>query len=106
MCIRDSYKIEKIPGGGITSPRGFKAAGVYCGLKKDNGRNKDLAVIFSESPAVAAGTFTRNLFRAAPVEISQNPVSYTHLDVYKRQVVTGYGTINGRMVYILSLIHI
>lgn len=68
------YKIEKIPGGGITSPRGFKAAGVYCGLKKDNGRNKDLAVIFSESPAVAAGTFTRNLFRAAPVEISQNRI--------------------------------
>ncbi|NLI71043.1 MAG: bifunctional glutamate N-acetyltransferase/amino-acid acetyltransferase ArgJ [Firmicutes bacterium] len=73
------FKIKKIPDGGITSPRGFKASGIYCGLKKDNGSSKDLALIFSEKPAAAAGTFTRNLFRAAPVEISRsrigNPIS-------------------------------
>lgn len=71
--------VETIPGGNVTSPAGFKAAGVYCGVKKDNGSNKDLAVIYSEKPAVAAGTFTRNLFKAAPVVVCQeridNPVS-------------------------------
>ncbi|NLZ27921.1 MAG: bifunctional glutamate N-acetyltransferase/amino-acid acetyltransferase ArgJ [Firmicutes bacterium] len=74
-----NFTIERITDGGITSPRGFKASGIYCGLKKDNGCSKDLAIIFSEKPATAAGTFTRNLFRAAPVEISRsrigNPIS-------------------------------
>lgn len=54
--------------GGVTSPKGFKAAGVTCGIKK-SGR-KDLAIVFSESPAVAAGIFTSNQMAAAPVEVS------------------------------------
>ncbi|MDI6784479.1 MAG: bifunctional glutamate N-acetyltransferase/amino-acid acetyltransferase ArgJ [bacterium] len=52
--------------GGITAPQGFIASGVYCGLKKKPD-SKDLAIIYSEVPAVAAGTFTTNLVKAAPV---------------------------------------
>ena len=70
--------IQKIPEGGITSPRGFQAAGAYCGIKKDNGVNKDISLLFSEKPAAAAGTFTQNLYRAAPVELCRerlkNPI--------------------------------
>lgn len=45
---------------------GFKAAGVYCGLKKDPSR-LDFALIVSETPCRAAGVFTTNQVKAAPV---------------------------------------
>ncbi|MGD1060369.1 MAG: bifunctional ornithine acetyltransferase/N-acetylglutamate synthase [Methanomassiliicoccales archaeon] len=52
--------------GGITTPKGFKAAGVKSGIKKDK---LDLAVIYSELPAVAALAYTQNKARAAPIEV-------------------------------------
>ncbi len=55
--------------GGVTAPKGFKAAGVAAGLKKSGKR--DLALIVSEFPAVAAGTFTQNRFAAAPIIVSK-----------------------------------
>lgn len=54
--------------GGITAPRGFFQAGIHCGIKK---KNLDLALILSEVPAVAAGLFTLNSFKAAPVVLSK-----------------------------------
>jgi len=47
---------------------GFKAAAVNAGLKKGDG--PDLALIFSEMPATAAGVFTTNRVKAAPVLLS------------------------------------
>ncbi len=52
--------------GGITSPKGFKAAGVHCGIKKEK---LDLAVISSERPARCALAYTQNRVRAAPIEV-------------------------------------
>jgi len=49
---------------GITAPKGFKAAGIHCGIKKSK---KDLALIYSVVPATAAGVFTLNKVQAAPV---------------------------------------
>ncbi|MFH0771353.1 MAG: bifunctional glutamate N-acetyltransferase/amino-acid acetyltransferase ArgJ [Candidatus Omnitrophota bacterium] len=54
--------------GSVTAPNGFTASGINCGLKKDK---LDLALIFSEVPALAAGIFTKNALRAAPVIISR-----------------------------------
>ncbi|TAN59789.1 bifunctional glutamate N-acetyltransferase/amino-acid acetyltransferase ArgJ [bacterium] len=51
----------------ICLAKGFKASALSCGLKK--GARLDLALIYSEVPAVACGLFTRNRFAAAPVEI-------------------------------------
>ena len=51
--------------GGITAPKGFKAAGINCGVKKFR---KDLALIVSDVPGVAAGTFTTNQVKAASVQ--------------------------------------
>jgi glutamate N-acetyltransferase/amino-acid N-acetyltransferase len=48
---------------------GFLFSGVACGLKEDG--RKDVALIFAERPAVAAGAFTRNRFAAPPVEIAR-----------------------------------
>ena len=56
------------PKGTVTSVQGFKAAGIHCGIKK---QKKDLALIYSEIPCNAAGTFTMNKVSAAPNEISK-----------------------------------
>jgi glutamate N-acetyltransferase / amino-acid N-acetyltransferase len=50
----------------IALPRGFRFAGVYAGIKQD-ARKLDLALIVSDLPATAAGVYTQNLVRAAPV---------------------------------------
>lgn len=54
----------KIIEGGITSPQGFLANGIASGIKK---RKKDMAVLVSKIPARAAGAFTTNKVKAAPV---------------------------------------
>lgn len=55
--------------GGVTAARGFKAAGITCGIKKN--QLPDLALIYSEVPADAAGIFTTNQVQAAPVILSK-----------------------------------
>lgn len=50
--------------GGIASPRGFRAAGVHCGIKK---AKKDFALVYTMEPAIGAATFTTNVVQAAPV---------------------------------------
>jgi glutamate N-acetyltransferase/amino-acid N-acetyltransferase len=53
--------------GAVTAPKGFQAAGVRCGLKE---QGSDLALIYSESPAICAALFTTNIIKAAPVVVS------------------------------------
>jgi glutamate N-acetyltransferase/amino-acid N-acetyltransferase len=55
--------------GSVTAPRGFRAAGVACGIKASMGL--DLAVIASDGAASAAAVFTTNLAQAAPVLVSR-----------------------------------
>lgn len=57
---------------GVTAPKGFLAAGGSTGIKKGNTR--DLAMICSNVPCAAAGTFTTNLVKAAPVKWDQHIV--------------------------------
>jgi len=61
--------------GGVTAAAGFQAAGLAAGIKKGN--KKDMALIYSEVPCVAAGTFTTNVVKAAPVKWDQDIV-YNH----------------------------
>ncbi len=49
---------------GVTAPKGFLASGIHSGIKK---ARKDLALVFSEVPARAAGIFTTSKVQAAPV---------------------------------------
>ena len=55
--------------GGITSAKGFCAAGVEAGVKYANRR--DVALVVSEAPCVWAGVFTTNLVAAAPVVVDR-----------------------------------
>ena len=54
--------------GGVCAAKGFKASGVFCGVKANSSPSKkDLALIYSEIPCSAAGIFTKNQVKAAPV---------------------------------------
>ncbi len=55
--------------GGVTTPDGFKAAGVHCGVKY---RSLDLGIVYSERPANAFVGYTSNNVKAAPVQIMMN----------------------------------
>lgn len=59
----------EIPGG-VTAAQGFLAGSVYCGIKASNASKPDIALIHTPHPAVAAGTFTTNRVKAAPVRVS------------------------------------
>ncbi len=51
-------------------PQGFRAAGVYTGVKRD--RDKlDLSLLVSDRPAVAAGVYTQNVVQGAPVKLNR-----------------------------------
>ena len=52
--------------GGVTAAKGFEAAGIAAEIKY-KGRN-DMAIVYSQTPCVAAGTFTTNVVKAAPVK--------------------------------------
>jgi glutamate N-acetyltransferase / amino-acid N-acetyltransferase len=58
----------KVINGSVTAPRDFFAAGINCGIKNNK---PDLALIISGSPALAAGVFTKNTVKAAPVVVSE-----------------------------------
>ena len=70
----------KIISGGVTAPLGFKANGMYCGIKKS--KKKDLALIVSEKICDAAGVFTTNKVQASCVVINKE-----HLRDSKAQAV-------------------
>ncbi|HEY54812.1 MAG TPA: bifunctional glutamate N-acetyltransferase/amino-acid acetyltransferase ArgJ [Dehalococcoidia bacterium] len=64
-------KIETIPEGTVTSPEGFLAGATSAGINKNATGKLDLAVLFSETPCLAAALFTDSRLKAAPVVLSQ-----------------------------------
>ncbi|OGS34398.1 MAG: bifunctional ornithine acetyltransferase/N-acetylglutamate synthase [Elusimicrobia bacterium RIFOXYC2_FULL_34_12] len=53
-------------------PKSFFVNGLHCGIKKNS--NNDLSVFYSYKPCIAAGMFTTNIFRAAPVIVSEKNI--------------------------------
>ncbi|PNV59354.1 ornithine acetyltransferase [Clostridium sp. chh4-2] len=75
--------------GGVTAAKGFKAASTAAGIKyKDR---TDMAMIYSEAPCKAAGTFTTNVVKAAPVKWDQDIVKNS---LYAQAVVVNAGIAN------------
>jgi len=75
--MRDMNSPIKVIDGSVTSPAGFRAAGVFCDIKRlgtgkgsDKGQKRDLMLIASDVPATVAGMFTTNQVCAAPVKVS------------------------------------
>ena len=75
--------------GGITAPKGFLASGLNAGIK--NQTKKDMAMVFSSTPCAAAGVFTTNLVKAAPVKWDKEIVTTSP---YVQAVVVNSGIAN------------
>ena len=56
--------------GGVCAAKGFRAGGVHCGIRK-NKIKKDLALILSDVRCNAAGVYTKNLVKGAPILVTQ-----------------------------------
>lgn len=72
--------------GGVNAAKGFRSAAAACGIKrtppKKGGLRNDLCLVVSEKPSSAAGVFTTNLVKAAPVLLSRR-----HLEDGKARAV-------------------
>jgi glutamate N-acetyltransferase/amino-acid N-acetyltransferase len=81
---------QYIKNGSVTSTKGFKAAGIHCGVKEKT-KKLDLALIYSAEPCTVAGTYTINKVKAAPLLISRDTV-YT--STFVKAVVVNSGNAN------------
>lgn len=82
-----SYRV--VPNGSVTTPKGFKAAGLHCGLKKTT--RHDLGAIVCDVPAAAAGVYTTNAFQAAPIAVTRASIG---TDGKLRAVIVNSGNAN------------
>ena len=67
--VMGSISIKEVSGG-VCAPKGFKAGGIWCGIKASS-KKRDLALIYSEKRCVAAAMFTTNRVQAASVLVSR-----------------------------------
>ncbi|MFM8788809.1 MAG: bifunctional glutamate N-acetyltransferase/amino-acid acetyltransferase ArgJ, partial [Chthoniobacterales bacterium] len=82
-------KLKKVKGG-VTAAQGFLAGAVFAGIKASNKGREDMALVASEGPATAAGVFTTNRVKAAPVRVSK-----AHLKAkFARAVLLNSGNAN------------
>ncbi len=80
--------IKKI-NGGVCAAKGFSAAGVHCGIRK-NRTKRDLALIVSEVRGTAAAVYTQNLVKGAPLQVTREHIA----DGYAQAVVCNSGNAN------------
>ena len=78
--------------GGVCAAKGFKANGIHCGIRK-NRTKRDLALIYSEKKAAAAGVYTTNLVKGAPNVVTKQNIS----DGYAQAVICNSGNANRRL---------
>lgn len=75
--------------GGVCAPKGYKANGIHCGVRK-NKLKKDFALIVSDVRAAAAGVYTSNLVKGAPVVVTKKNLS----DGYAQAIICNSGNAN------------
>ncbi len=81
-------KVKEISGG-VCAPLGFKANGIHCGIRKSK-LKRDFALIVSEVRAAAAGVYTSNLVKGAPVLVTKNNLA----DGYAQAIICNSGNAN------------
>ena len=75
--------------GGVCAAKGFTAAGVHCGVRK-NKEKKDLALVYSPVRCAAAAVYTRNLVKGAPIAVTKANIA----DGYAHAIVCNSGNAN------------
>ncbi|GHU71757.1 arginine biosynthesis bifunctional protein ArgJ [Clostridia bacterium] len=69
MSVSNIISQNWLPGG-VCAPKGFKAGGIHCGIRK-NAAKKDLALILADQPGDAAAVYTRNKVFGAPITVTR-----------------------------------
>src|SRR3954468_563801 len=82
--------VAGLPAGGITTRRGFRAAGVSAGIKASGA--PDLMLLVADAPAQAAGVFTTNKVQAAGVLVSKSHLTASSGSI--RAIVVNSGCAN------------
>ena len=80
--------LRTVAQGGVTGPRGFRAAGVHAGFRK-NPQRLDMACVAADAPVPCAAVFTTNRFCAAPVQVSRQNLGGAD---------KGYGLVQGIVI--------
>ncbi len=75
--------------GGVCAPKGYRANGVHCGIRK-NKIKKDFALIVSDVRASAAGVYTSNLVKGAPVIVTKKHLT----DGFAQAIIVNSGNAN------------
>jgi glutamate N-acetyltransferase/amino-acid N-acetyltransferase len=72
-CTEQEFMLKEVSGG-VCAPKGFKAGGIWCGIKAGS-QKRDLALIYSEQSCTAAAMFTTNRAKAACVLVTQEHIA-------------------------------
>ncbi len=75
--------------GGVCAAKGYKANGIHCGIRK-NRTKRDLSLIYSEVPAIAAAVYTNNLVKGAPLTVTAKHLA----DGKARAIICNSGNAN------------
>ncbi len=75
--------------GSVTAAKGFTAAGVHCGIRK-NKTKRDLALIFCEKKCTAAAVYTTNLVQSSPITVTRKNLQ----NGYAQAVICNSGNAN------------
>ncbi len=75
--------------GGVSAPKGFKASGVHCGIRK-NASKEDLALILSDKSCSAAAVYTQNKVKGAPIYITKKHIE----NGYAQAIICNSGNAN------------
>ena len=70
----DGYKYID---GGICAAQGFRASGVYCGIKENPTRKNDLALLVSDTECSTAAVYTQNKVKGAPILVMKEHLAAT-----------------------------
>ncbi len=75
--------------GSVTAAKGFLAAGIHCGIRKNKSK-RDLALIYSEVKCTAAAVYTQNLVQSSPITVTRNHLA----NGYAQAVIVNSGNAN------------
>ena len=59
---------------GICAPKGFRASGIHCGVRKNKSK-RDLALILSDAKCATAALYTTNLVKGAPITVTKKNIA-------------------------------
>ena len=84
-----NFEGYKFVDGGVVAAKGFQASGLHCGIRKNKAK-KDLSLLTAAGPVPAAGVYTQNKVKGAPIAVCKEHLK----DGYAQAVIVNSGIAN------------